>query len=126
MGETRKAMVLIIDDSKPMREIAADMLRLLNLEVLTAVSGREGITLFQNNPVDLVLLDMNMQEMDGAAAYRALRDINPHVQAIVCTSESKSKAALRFGDREMPPYLHKPFDTTIFLDTVTAILQNNP
>lgn len=114
--------VLVIDDSVSMREITTDMLHLLDLEVLTAQSGEEGVTIYNQNSIDLVLLDMNMPIMDGAATYRALRKLNPDVSVVVCTSEPKAKVKIRFGEMAMPAYLHKPFDTHIFLDIVQAML----
>ena len=122
MAAIENSTILIIDDSAAMREITADMLHLLNLHVLTATNGEEGVTLFRQNTVDLVLLDMNMPQMDGKATYQALIDIDPRVKVVVCTSESQSKVQRRFGNLRAPSYLHKPFDTAVFLDTVQALL----
>ncbi len=122
MSTSHKPTVLIIDDSAPMREIARDMLQLLDLHVLTAANGEEGVTVFRQNGVDLVLLDMNMPHLDGASTYRALLEIDSDVHVIVCTSDSQSKVKLRFEEMKMPSYLHKPFDTSVFLDIVQALL----
>ncbi|KAA3664062.1 MAG: response regulator [Chloroflexi bacterium] len=122
MSENFHPTVLIIDDSAVMRDVTSDMLQLIDLNVLTAANGEEGVTVFRQNGVDLVLLDMNMPYLDGAATYQALLEIDADVLVIVCTSDSKSKVKLRFGDLKMPSYLHKPFDTTVLLDTVQAML----
>jgi len=122
MSNSHNPTILIIDDSKVMRDIASDMLQLLDLHVLTATNGEEGVAVFRQNGVDLVLLDMNMPHMDGAETYHALLEIDSEVSVIVCTSDSKSKVKLRFGEIKMPFYLHKPFDTNVFLDAVQAML----
>ena len=125
MSKNGVTLVLVIDDSEAVRAIARDMLHLLDVEVLTASGGAEGVTAFQQHAIDLVLLDMNMPEMDGAATYKALLAIDPDVKAIICSSDSKSKVGVRLGDDVvMPKYLHKPFDTAVFLDAVEAILAN--
>ncbi|MCP5097041.1 MAG: response regulator [Chloroflexi bacterium] len=119
---TSNQTVLIIDDSTPMREIAADMLRLLDMTVLTARNGAEGITLFKQYPIDLILLDVNMPVMNGADTYQALLSIDPDIKVVVCSSESKSKVQFRFGELAVPMYLHKPFDTGVLLDMVQAVM----
>lgn len=120
MLETKK--VLIIDDSGPTRDITADMLRMMGLQVLTAKDGRSGVDTYRTDPADLVLLDMNMPEMDGVSTYEALCEINPEVNVIVCTSDSIGKVAMRFGPTPAPPYLHKPFDTGNFMQMVESAL----
>ena len=114
--------VLIIDDSAPVRDITADMLRLFNYRVLTAKNGAEGLDVYQQHTVDLILLDVNMPVMDGAATFRALRQINPSVNVVVCSSEPQSTAQQCFGELHIPAFLHKPFDTGKLLDTVQSTL----
>lgn len=121
-----RSTILIIDDSTLMREIASDMLKLLDLTVLTAVNGAEGLTVFQQNSIDLILLDVNMPIMNGAETYRALLDINPDIDVIICSTESQSKVQVRFDELPIPIYLHKPFDTGVLLDTVQDMLRKRP
>ena len=122
----KQSTILIIDDSTLMREIASDMLKLLDLAVLTAANGAEGMTIFQQNPIDLILLDVNMPIMNGAETYRALLELNPDVNVIICSTESQSKVQVRFGELPIPIYLHKPFDTAVLLDTVQNMLTKRP
>jgi CheY-like chemotaxis protein len=122
MTSSEKQTILIIDDSRPMREVTGDMLRLLDMTVLSAENGVEGIALFQQHDVDLILLDVNMPVMNGADTYQALLSLDPDIRVVVCSSESKSKVQFRFGELTVPVYLHKPFDTAVLLDTVQAVL----
>jgi CheY-like chemotaxis protein len=115
--------VLVIDDSKAVRDISKDILNLLDVHVLTAENGEEGIAVYQQNDIDLVLLDMNMPQMDGAETYKQLLDINADVKVIICSSNSQSKVESRLEKIVVAPlYLHKPFDTQIFLNTVESTL----
>jgi len=122
MTNTRLSTVLIIDDSAPIREIASDMLRLLDLTVLTASNGVEGVTFFQQFPIDLILLDVNMPIMNGAETYQALLDIDPTVNVIVCSTEPQSKVQFRFGELPVPAYLHKPYDMGVLLEAVQNMI----
>ncbi len=121
-----QSTILIIDDSTLMREVVSDMLKLLDFTVFTAVNGAEGLTIFQQHSIDLVLLDVNMPIMNGVETYRALLELDPDVNVIICSTDSQSKVHVRLEGLPIPNYLHKPFDTGVFLDTVQDILMKRP
>ena len=52
--------ILAVDDDKWILEVMRDALSLRGFEVLTAELGTQALRLLQENPVDLVLLDLNM------------------------------------------------------------------
>lgn len=65
--------VLIVDDYEPNLETMAQLLRALGHDVVTAVSGEEGLRLLAGFRPDVVLLDINMPEMDGFEVARQAR-----------------------------------------------------
>jgi two-component system sensor histidine kinase/response regulator len=86
--------ILIIDDAAYNREPLARLLRLSGYSVVCAEGGRQALSALQHMPVDLILLDLMMPEMDGVALLRSLRR-DPHLRSIpvvVVTS-------LRYGDQ---------------------------
>lgn len=81
-----KATILCIDD-----EESGSMLRKLLLEsagydVLTAPSGRRGLDLFRSQPVDAVILDYWMADMNGLAVAKELRRLNRQTPIIVLSA----------------------------------------
>lgn len=102
---------LTVDDSKTMRNIIKKTLSLFDgAEVFEAADGAEGLAAFQqNNPIDLVLLDWNMPNMDGLTMLTKLRETNKTVPVIMVTTEAEKPrivAAIKAGANN---YVIKPF-----------------
>jgi len=67
------ARVLLVDDNPVNREVAATLLSDAGLQVTLAADGREAVAAVGREAFDLVLMDMQMPDMDGLAATRAIR-----------------------------------------------------
>jgi DNA-binding NarL/FixJ family response regulator len=96
--------VLAADDQRVVREGLAMLLGLLpDVEVVgTAADGHEALRLAEQTQPDVVLMDLRMPHLDGAAATRQLRDRCPDVQVIVLTTYADDRSvidALRAGAR---------------------------
>jgi two-component system chemotaxis response regulator CheY len=111
MSEMR---VLIVDDSSVMRKIVERSLRQAGLDTMTvfeAGSGVEGLEVLSNQPVHLILSDINMPSMDGLEFLRQIRAQNlaegvPVVMITTESSEEHVKQAILAGAQG---YIRKPF-----------------
>lgn len=75
-GETGKGLcwrVLLAEDDPANRAVLRNLLEQSGITVTEAVNGREAVRLIEETDIDLVLLDINMPEMDGLSAARAIR-----------------------------------------------------
>ena len=114
------ARVLLVDDVELNRIVAQAFLRQAGVEVDVAVHGREALERIAATRYDLVLMDIQMPEMDGLAATRALRREPRHrdLPIIAMTAHAMD------GDRElslaagMQDHLTKPIDP----DALFAVL----
>lgn len=108
--------VLLAEDNDLNRELACELLKLHGLTVHTAANGREAVELAAHvdQPIDLILMDMQMPEMDGLEATRLLRRM-PHrqqVPVIAMTANASLDDRQRCIDAGMNDHLPKPFELT--------------
>ena len=105
-------LALVIDDELPIRIIAQGMLENLGWKALCADGGAAGIELFRRRKreIDVVLLDMTMPDMDGLAAFDAIRAISPDARIIISSGYSEQEAGHHFADRDIAGFLQKPYE----------------
>ena len=106
--------VLIVEDDREIREMVSLMVKGMGYSVITASTGKEGLTRLREQLVDIVLLDLMMPEMDGFEFCRvvradpAFRDLHIIITSARDTLEDKVKG-LELGAAD---YLTKPFSLT--------------
>ena len=114
-GEERRLTILVADDSPFNRMIASGLLKLKEHHVLLAENGREAFEIVKRGGVDIVFMDLEMPEMDGLEATRAIRDWE-HEQGKKTPIVGLSAHALNeFRDKcldsGMDSYITKPIQT---------------
>ncbi|MGB0560262.1 MAG: PAS domain S-box protein [Spirulinaceae cyanobacterium] len=121
----QQEIILVVDDEASIRESTQQTLETYNYQVLTAENGIEAIAIYaQNpNPIQLVLMDMMMPQMDGITAIKTLRKLNPKVK-IIATSGLKvsDKLAIAF-DEGVKGFLLKPYTAQELITTLHNTLQ---
>lgn len=121
-GET----VLVVDDEENIREITSATLKKFGYEVLTAADGTEAIAVYaQQGKIDLVLTDMAMPFMDGAATIRALRKLAPHLKIIAASGLSTPEQSAEIEALGVNAFLSKPYTAERLLTTIAAVLEKS-
>jgi CheY-like chemotaxis protein len=93
-------MILCIDDEATGLMVRKMLLQSQGYEVLTALSGPEGLELFAANPVEAVVLDYAMPGMDGGQVAAELKRLNPNIKILLLTAYVDLPAeALRWVDK---------------------------
>jgi two-component system chemotaxis response regulator CheY len=108
---------LVIDDSRTVRLIVGKILTELGFEVTEAANGREGLDRLRQDPVELVLVDWNMPEVNGLdfiKAVRAQRIYDP-VRLVMVTTEIEQDQVIRALDAGASEYVMKPFTREILV-----------
>jgi len=111
--------ILIVDDVKEQREIAAEMLNRLGYQVSTVSSGEEALSHIKNFFVDLLILDMYMDPgMDGLDTYRQVLTVRPNQKAIITSGYAETLRIKEAQELGAGMYLKKPY---LFVDFALAI-----
>jgi two-component system chemotaxis response regulator CheY len=118
--------VLVVDDSKAIREIERKYLEELGFEVLEAEDGEKALKILEENPdIKLILLDWHMPFMNGYEFLLTLRS-NPKwsgIKVMMVTTENQQRSvieAIRAGANE---YLMKPFDKEMLKVKIKHLLE---
>jgi two-component system chemotaxis response regulator CheY len=107
--------LLIVDDSRTVRQIVRKMLTETGLAMTEAEDGAQALDACRTNLPDAVIVDWNMPVMDGIGFVRRLRGLpgggDPTV--IFCTTESSADHIVRALEAGANEYIMKPFDSDI-------------
>ncbi len=114
--------ILVVEDEKPLREFVARNLSVRGYEVLKAANGMEALAIFQNESLDLIILDLMMPHMDGLELTQRVRRVStvPIIVLSALDEERDKVAALDLGADD---YLTKPFGVEELLARVRGLLR---
>ncbi|MGZ3581054.1 MAG: hybrid sensor histidine kinase/response regulator, partial [Syntrophales bacterium] len=102
--------ILVVDDVKGQRDLAAGMLRKLNYNVSSVPSGEEAVAYLKEHSVDLVVLDMIMDPgMDGLDTYRSILEIHPKQKAVIVSGFSETDRVFIAQALGAGTYVRKPY-----------------
>ena len=106
----RKESVLVVDDVEEQRIIASGMLDSLGYTSASVSSGEEAITYLQENPVDLLVLDMIMDPgIDGLETFKEIITFRPTQKAIIASGFSDTDRVKEAQGLGAGVYVKKPY-----------------
>lgn len=82
----KKVKILVIDDEPDVVVFLEKFLSLRGYEIVNAYSGEEALTILESESVDLVLLDIVMHGIDGAAVAKIINEKYPQVKILIVTA----------------------------------------
>ena len=117
-------LILIVDDEKMQREMLQGFLEKQGYKVLIASGGNEALHIFETAPVQLVLLDHRMEDMNGDEVLEKMRAASPLVRAIMITAYGDVTTAVKVMQLGADDFMEKPVDLTELLEKIRGIEQN--
>jgi two-component system KDP operon response regulator KdpE len=116
--------VLIVDDEPPIRRFLRTSLSAQGYQVVEAADGRAALEAMRHGPVDIVVLDLGLPDIDGFEVIRNLRDSGSLVPIIVLSSRVDEAGKVRALDLGADDYLTKPFGVDELFARVRAALRH--
>jgi CheY-like chemotaxis protein len=117
-------MVLVVDDEASILVITSQTLQAFGYRVITATDGADAVATYvqHKNEIAVVLTDMMMPVMDGAAMIHALRRINPAVKIIAASGLNANGGAVGASGSGIKHFLAKPYTAETLLTLLRSIL----
>jgi two-component system chemotaxis response regulator CheY len=125
-----RSKILIVDDSRTMRDIVREALEAGQHEVLEAADGQAALAVLssvaarKDRTVDLVITDVIMPEMDGLSLVRALREDASHrsLPILILSTEGSDEMKQRGREAGATGWLVKPFHPQRLREVVGRVL----
>lgn len=115
--------ILIIDDSRTMRQLVSHTLSSAKFEIETAVDGEDGVSKFQDARFDAVITDINMPKLDGFGVIEAIRKggKNRKVPILVLTTENSDEFRAKARGLGATGWIVKPFEDKQLVDVLNLV-----
>jgi hypothetical protein len=111
-------LILCIDDADIALRVRKLLLSGEGYRVLTASSGEQGLELFKQNPVELVISDHFLAGQSGTEIAREMKALKPAVPILIVSAAAERPDGLEFADG----FLAKGQLPTVLLDTIARLL----
>jgi len=112
------AKILVIDDEKSIRDTLKEILEYEEHRVDLAADGDEGLSLFNKNKYDIVLLDIKMPQKDGIEVLEEIFKINYEIPVIMISGHGNIDTAVESIKKGAYDFIEKPLDLNRLLVTI--------
>lgn len=117
--------ILVVEDEKRIRDAIATYLKNAGFDVIEADNGKTAIELFEDNNIDLVILDVMLPMLDGWTVLRRIRETSK-VLVIMLTALESEYDKLQGFELGADEYVTKPFSPKVLVARVKALFLRNP
>jgi DNA-binding response OmpR family regulator len=116
--------VLIVEDDEQVRDAMTRILVREGYLVLTAACGHDAVGFLKTplSPIDVVLLDVHLPDVNGIDLCARLREMHPKLPVVVCTGEADPEEAGKLFRLGVYRYFCKPIGANELLATIEAAL----
>jgi CheY-like chemotaxis protein len=113
--------ILCIDDADIALRVRTLLLGGEGYSVLTAKSGEDGLEVFKQNPIDLVIADHFLSGKSGTEIAREMKDLKPEVPILIISAAMEKPDGLEFADG----FLAKGEPPNVLFDTIAHLLAHD-
>lgn len=115
--------ILIIDDEASLRQTMARILLRAGFQVTTVSSGRESFAVLNEQPLDLVYLDIRLPDMNGLEILKTIRSQFPELPIILFTAQPDLHSAVEALRSGATDYLMKPLKPEMVIERTRQVIE---
>ncbi|HTA90309.1 MAG TPA: response regulator [Polyangiaceae bacterium] len=117
----KRNAVLLVDDTHSYVSSLAEALRAVGMRVETCEDGKSALDFAQQNGVDVCVLDLVMQPLDGLETCEALQRLDAHMDFIAITGLATNEQVRGIARRGVATCLRKPFEVRELLTAIARV-----
>ena len=124
--EQHEAIILLVEDESDLRKNMCSLLEIMNYQVYSAADGQKALQIYEQPDVhiDLVVSDLVMPNMDGAALCRALLERDPELKIIITTGYSTQQKADELEMLGITHVFQKPIEIKKLIDVIEQLVSD--
>lgn len=117
--------ILIVDDSESIREVVSFTLENEGFEVLVADDGTDALKYLDGRPVDMIITDLHMPQMDGITLIKHVREMEMYqrIPILFLTTESQTSKKLEAKEAGATGWIIKPFVPAKLIAALNKVLR---
>lgn len=117
--------ILIVDDSESIREVVSFTLENEGFDVIVASDGTDALTMLDGKPIDLIITDLHMPEMDGITLIKHVRKMEAYqrIPILFLTTESQTSKKLEAKEAGATGWIIKPFVPAKLIAALNKVLR---
>ena len=112
--------ILVVDDDPSMADSLTEILDIKGFEVRAANSGAEALQILRDHPVDVMLADVRMPDMNGVELYRATRKTHPNLRTFLMTAYAADDIIQKGMAEGIKTVFSKPVDINLLISIFSA------
>ena len=120
----KKATVLVVDDENGIRE-SFKMILKDQYQILLAKTGEEALAIFKDNPVDVILLDILLPDINGIVLLERLKGMDVNTEIIMVTGVKEIQSAVKAIKLGAYEYIIKPFNVEDIINVIDRALEKH-
>jgi DNA-binding NtrC family response regulator len=123
-----KIKILVVDDERRVREEIAEFLSNNKFEVYKAAAPSEAFKILDAKPVDIMILDIRLPEMDGLAVLKRVKENYPEIEVIMISGHGDMTSvieAMRYGAADFFPKPFRLMDINLAIQRTTRYITLN-
>jgi two-component system response regulator GlrR len=117
---SERPVILCIDDADVALKVRKLLLASAGYSVMTAASGEEGLEIFKQNRVDLVIADHFLSDKTGVETAGEMKQLKSGVPILIVSAADEQPAGIGFADG----FLSKGEGPDVLLDTIATLLKH--
>eukprot|EP00767_Chilomastix_cuspidata_P006168 gnl/Chilomastix_cuspidata/6489.p1 GENE.gnl/Chilomastix_cuspidata/6489~~gnl/Chilomastix_cuspidata/6489.p1 ORF type:complete len:614 (-),score=51.52 gnl/Chilomastix_cuspidata/6489:358-2175(-) len=120
----KKITILYVEDDLLIQSQTKEILEKVVKRVFTATNGKEALSLFENNNIDIVITDITMPVMDGIILSKKIREVNQEIPILITSAHNNSDTFIKAIEIGISRFILKPLNIMDLIKIIDEFAEN--